>query len=141
VSNDEILQQARQEYEELSGVGGAKQPIDDLNLAFERRRTVARQMMAEAQLLEQRNNETLRMLAAQRIQVGNVEAVRLAVVLDHLLGDTDNPKRAEFELRFQQILAAQLEMAAGQVNRAKLTAPAGPVGLPANGARLILPGG
>lgn len=89
--------------------------------------------LATAQALEAKNNETIRQLAAQGVQVGNIMGLRWDVLLSMVFDETG---RAAYELAVQELLERQLADAASQVARAKLTAP-----LPAsgNGARLLLP--
>lgn len=86
------------------------------------------------------NNIAIGRLQAQGIgaQLPPVNLLMLSTLLDMIVGDVSSPARWQYELRYQQNLANELDKAAGQVSRAKLTAPG--VVPPRGSGGLIIPG-
>jgi hypothetical protein len=114
----------------------------DMDSEAASRRFMTAMKLERAQQLERENNLNIKRLEAEGIQIGNIDGLRWAVLLDMLFGDGESEGRVHYELTVQETLAAQLAGAKSQVARAKLTAPlqqAPPASMPTNGARLILP--
>jgi hypothetical protein len=103
----------------------------------------AEEMLAEMRALEAANGQAEKALAAEgvKLELISLLRVRLEELTEHLLGPVEvgglpNGPRVAFELRLQQRFARELAGVAGQVARAKLTAPGA---VPA-GPALIVPG-
>lgn len=98
-------------------------------------------MLAETRALEAANTQAEKALAAEGVALELISLlrVRFEELVEHLLGpvevdDRPNGPRVAFELRLQQRFARELAAVAGQVARAKLTAPgAVPPGLIVSG--------
>lgn len=98
-------------------------------------------LRAQTEKLEAENQAGLARLQSQGmpLQVQLPNMIQFGVLLDMVLGDQTSSTRWLFELKCQQALAAQIEQAGAQVNRARLLAPASPPPQP-NGARIVFPG-
>lgn len=104
-------------------------------------RDQAADLAAQAAELQQANNAGFQALARQGIQLNGPDTlnlnVRLAALVEHLLGDEDSVSRQEYELAIQRQFADLIEQAETQIARAKLTAPA--VGQMPPPSRLLRP--
>lgn len=101
----------------------------------------AEAMLVEMRALETANGQAEKALAAEgvKLELVSLLRVRFEELTEYVLGPIErdeqlNWQRVEFELRLQQRFARELANVAGQVARAKLTAP-----MPA-GSPLIVPG-
>lgn len=129
---DETIRRARQA---LTDTPAAERYWADL---------AAAEMLAELRALETANGQAEKALAAQGVGLEQVSLlrVRLEELTEHLLGPLEtedgrpNGVRVQFELRLQQRFARELAGVAGQVARAKLTAPGAVPGR----SPLIVPG-
>lgn len=85
--------------------------------------------------MQRDNDATLQTLAQRGVQVdqGSLNGVRLALLIEHLLGDLDDERRLAYELAVQQRFAAMLAEIQGQVTRATLLQGVNGAGLPARG--------
>lgn len=81
--------------------------------------TVGR-LLAEKMRIE--NDATVNRLAQQGVAVTRIDvmSLHLAVLLDTLFGDLDDPRRQEFEIRVHTQMAEQLAGLEQQATRAKL---------------------
>jgi hypothetical protein len=117
--------------------------VRDMDDEAAQRRLLTAMKLERAQQLERENNINIQRMAAEGIQIGNIDGLRWVVLLDMLFGDGESEARVRYELTVQETIAAQLVGARSQVARAKLTAPmqqgVPTPPLPTNGARLILP--
>ncbi len=113
---------------------------------LDEREATARYMgVAGQEFLRQQaeNDATLKRLAADgiQVQVPSVDMLKFGTLLDILFGDMQtSPQRLAYELRVQQVIAAQLKDSERQSARAKLTAPGNIPQGRMNGAGLIIPG-
>ncbi len=92
-------------------------------------------LKANVQAATDTNNAALNELAKQGIQIDaqSITSIRLAALVDHILGDMDNPQRLLHELHIQELLGEQIAAIRSQVARAKLTAGVAGAQLPPQG--------
>jgi hypothetical protein len=81
------------------------------------------QLKAHVQDATEVNNAALADLAKHhsvQIEAHSLTGIRLAALVEHILGDMDSPQRLLHELRIQELFAAQIATIRSQLARATL---------------------